>query len=108
MSSINIPWTRLVRYSSSADGPVKYGEPVASPNADLGQLANEGKLQVKQLSGSDPFSLQTTDVTEGVFCLYGPLAPKDVPIIRCIGLNYKTHSKWICNFYRERLSTHRL
>lgn len=96
MPSINIPWTRLVRYTSSADGPVKYGEPVSSPNADLGQLAKKGKLQVKQLSGSDPFLLETTNVTETVFCLYGPLEPKDVPIIRCIGLNYKTHSEWLC------------
>lgn len=92
-SPINLPWTRLVRYSSSADGPIKYGEPVSSPNADLGQLASKGELQAKQLLGSDPFSLQTTNIHETVFRLYGPLEVKDVPIIRCIGLNYKTHSK---------------
>ena len=92
-SPINLPWTRLVRYSSSADGPVKYGEPVSSPNVDLEQLASKGELKVKQLSGSDPFSLQTTSVHETVFRLYGPLEVKHIPIIRCIGLNYKTHSK---------------
>lgn len=94
-SPINLPWARLVRYSSSADGPIEYGEPVSSPNADLGQLASKGELQVKQLSGSDPFSLQTTNVLETVFRLYGPLEVKDVPIIRRIGLNYETHSKWL-------------
>ncbi|KAL4936972.1 hypothetical protein BDV06DRAFT_216245 [Aspergillus oleicola] len=72
MFPVNLPWTRLVRYSSSADGAVKYGEPIVAQNADIGQLAQEGKLRT-------------------VFRLYGPLEPKDVPIIRCIGLNYKTH-----------------
>lgn len=93
MSPINLPWTRLVRYSSSAASAIKYGEPIVAQNADIGQLAQEGKLQVKQLLGTDPFQLETTDVTETVFRLYGPLEPKDVPIVRCIGLNYKTHSK---------------
>ncbi|KAF4954298.1 hypothetical protein F66182_18406, partial [Fusarium sp. NRRL 66182] len=91
MSPINLPWTRLVRYSSSAASAIKYGEPIVAPDADIGQLAQEGKLQVKQLLGTDPFQLETTDVTETVFRLYGPLEPKDVPIVRCIGLNYKTH-----------------
>ncbi|CAG7928147.1 unnamed protein product [Penicillium olsonii] len=91
MSAINVPWTRLVRYSSSADGPIKYGEPISTANADLGQLAKQGKLQVRQLLGNDPFHLSKSDATETVIHLYGPLEPKDVPIIRCIGLNYKTH-----------------
>lgn len=85
MRPINLPWTRLVRYSSSAAGAIKYGEPI---------VAQEGKLQVKQLLGTDPFQLETTDLTETVFRLYGPLEPKDVPILRCIGLNDKTHSKY--------------
>jgi hypothetical protein len=93
MSPIVLPWTRLVRYTSSASGPIKYGEPVLTASGDVGQLAKEGKLEVMQLSGSDPFQLKKTDVTEKVFNLYGPLETKDVPIIRCIGLNYKTHSK---------------
>lgn len=42
--------------------------------------------------GSDPFSLQPTARTEAVHRLLGPLAPEHVPIIRCIGLNYKSHS----------------
>lgn len=49
-SPINLLWTRLVRYSSSADGPIKYGEPVSSPNADLGQLASKGELQATMRS----------------------------------------------------------
>lgn len=93
MSPINLPWTRLVRYTSSASGPIKYGEPILTTGGDVGQLAKEGKLQVTQLSGGNPFQLNKTDVTEMVFHLYGPLETKDVPLIRCIGLNYKTHSK---------------
>ena len=92
MSLTGIPWTRLVRYTSSDSDAVKYGEPIAYPTADLGKVAKEGGLKVKRLLGSDPFSLEMTDTTETVHRLYGPLEPKDVPIIRCIGLNYKTHS----------------
>lgn len=93
MSAIEIPWTRLVRYTSTANGPVKYGEPIVSQPGDIGKLARDGELKVKRLLGGDPFSLEKSDVVEAVYRLYGPLEPKDVPIIRCIGLNYKTHSK---------------
>lgn len=95
MASTDISWTRLVRYSSTASGPVKYGEPILIQGTDIEQLAKDGKLQVKQLSGSNPFLLEKTNVTEAVYRLFGPLEPKDVPIIRCIGLNYKTHSKQV-------------
>jgi hypothetical protein len=93
MCPVEIPWTHLVRYSSTANGPVKYGEPILSQAGDIGKLARDDQLKVKRLLGSDPFLLEKTDVVETVYRLYGPLEPKDVPIVRCIGLNYKTHSK---------------
>lgn len=92
-SNTALPWTRLVRYSSTLDGPVKYGEPIVdNETTDIAQLAKDGILEVTQLVGDNPFSLQTTSTTETVYKLFGPFEPKDVPIIRCIGLNYKTHS----------------
>lgn len=98
MAPLNLPWKRLVRYSSSSDRAVKYGEPIAALDTDITKLAQEGKLQVQQFVGTDPLHLEKTDLVEDVARLYGPLEPKDVPIIRCIGLNYKSHSKCEYNF----------
>lgn len=89
-------WKRLVRYSSAKDGETKYGEPILSEKSiDITQLAKEGKLEVSVLEGSDVISLEPTGQIDQVGKLLGPLMPSDVPIIRCIGLNYRSHSE--CN-----------
>ena len=86
-------WDRLVRYISEKDGKVRYGEPIVSDSKpDIDQLAQDGKLEVKVLDGSHPLQAKPTGEQDKVKQLLGPLTPKDVPIIRCVGLNYKTHS----------------
>lgn len=88
-------WDRLVRYVSAKDGKTRYGEPIISDSkADIDQLAQDGKLEVKVLEGANPLAAQPTDEQDTVKQLLGPLRPVDVPIIRCTGLNYKTHSKY--------------
>lgn len=85
-------WARLVRYVST-DGSIKYGEPdLSEGNRDINKLAKEGKLTVTVLKGDDPLSATSTGVKDTVKTLLGPLRPKDVSYVRCIGLNYKTHS----------------
>jgi hypothetical protein len=37
---------------------------------------------------------RVTDEVVTVHKLLGPLTKEDVPILRCVGLNYKTHSKY--------------
>lgn len=92
-------WTRLVRYVSAQDGKVRYGEPILSgegKNAgDIDALAQKGTLKVKILEGASPLAAAPTGEEDEVKQLLGPLTPKDVPIIRCTGLNYKTHSEFI-------------
>ncbi|KAN0116947.1 hypothetical protein V8E51_002924 [Hyaloscypha variabilis] len=46
---------------------------------------------VRVCKGDNPFSATPTETIATVELLLGPLRPLDVPIIRCIGLNYKTH-----------------
>lgn len=83
-----------MRYVSADGGVIKYGEPIlADPKADIAQLAERGALSVEVLEGSDIFSAKSTNKKDVVKRLLGPLEPLDVPIVRCIGLNYKTHSK---------------
>ena len=87
-------WDRLVRYVSAKDGNVYYGEPIVyDSKPDIDQLAQDGKLEVKVLDGPNPLQAKPTGEQDTVKQLLGPLTPKDVPIIRCVGLNYKTHSK---------------
>lgn len=97
MSSPLVAWDRLVRYVPvGADTTVRYGQPILENESDAGsiaQLAQSGKLQVKVLEGEDIFSAKPTDKVETVARLLGPIEASAVPIIRCIGLNYKTHSK---------------
>lgn len=86
-------WDRLVRYVSK-DGDVKYGEPIVEgKNPDIDGLAQRGELRVKVLHGTTPFDAKATGEEDQVKQLLGPLTPKDVPIVRCIGINYKTHSE---------------
>ncbi|KAF9768975.1 hypothetical protein IL306_013676 [Fusarium sp. DS 682] len=87
-------WERLVRYLPE-DGEAftpRYGEPIISDiRDDVGELATAGKLEVKVLDGTSPFDLTETGRRERVGRLLGPLTEEQVPIIRCIGLNYKSH-----------------
>lgn len=62
---------------------------------DLGSTTEDTKLQAKVIHGEDLYDTsgitKVTDKIVTVKKLLGPLAPKDVPILRCIGLNYAKH-----------------
>lgn len=97
MVSKLVSWDRLVRYVPEGSADVRYGDPIlpeGSTGMDIAELSSQGKLQVKVLEGADPFSATASGRTESVKTLLGPLEPREVPIIRCIGLNYTTHSKF--------------
>ena len=100
MASVKVDWDRLVRYVSAGDNQIHYGEPMveASQIDQIAELAKDGKLQVKVLEGSEPMTVRRTDKTDTVKRLLGPIEPRNTPIMRCIGLNYKSHST--TEFYR--------
>ncbi|KAK5682473.1 hypothetical protein LTS10_005601 [Elasticomyces elasticus] len=88
----DIAWSRLVRYISANDGAEHYGEPIiSSDDQDIGELADAGNLSVRICDGNDALSATPTGREDRVKQLLGPLRSDEVPIIRCIGLNYKTH-----------------
>ncbi|KAK0933122.1 hypothetical protein LTR48_001638 [Friedmanniomyces endolithicus] len=91
MSSLT-QWDRLIRYVSATDGKTKYGEPIVSGDKpDIDDLAQKGGLKVKVLEGPTPIQAAPTGEEDEVKQLLGPLTPEDVSIVRCTGLNYKTH-----------------
>jgi 2-keto-4-pentenoate hydratase/2-oxohepta-3-ene-1,7-dioic acid hydratase in catechol pathway len=92
MSKGLVPWERLVRYVSQSDGEEKFGEPILnSPEDDIAELGRKGELEVVVYEGRNAITASSTGERDTVEKLLGPLRVEDVPIVRCIGLNYKTH-----------------
>ncbi|KAG4417626.1 hypothetical protein IFR04_009271 [Cadophora malorum] len=92
-----VVWQRLIRFVAT-DGRTLRGEPVLPlPDFDLGTTTAETKLQAKVITGDDLYDTSgATKVTEEVVTvkeLLGPLTKSDVPILRCVGLNYAKHIK---------------
>jgi len=90
-------WQRLIRFISTDDRLLR-GEPILpSPDFDIGSTTEETQLKAKVIIGEDPYdeSGKTTvsDEVVTVKTLLGPLAQEDVPIVRCIGLNFMKHIK---------------
>ena len=93
---MRVAWKRLIRFEAT-DGRILYGEPILpSEDCDLGQVAEKDKLTAKLIKGEDIFSesgdTYVSDEVVSVKKLLGPLASTDVPILRCVGLNYAKHS----------------
>lgn len=89
-------WTRLIRYISAQDGVTRLGDPIVPsdqkhPDIDALALAGGLKVKVLQTGTNHPVHATPTDQEDVVKTLLGPLTPQDVPIVRCVGLNYKTH-----------------
>lgn len=95
----SFPWSHLIRFEKN--GAIYYGNAVFAPGqvpGQITQLAKSGKLQAQVIKG-DPLSLDAILTNEylQVEKLLCPLTHDQVPIIRCVGLNYMQHSKssWV-------------
>lgn len=92
-----VVWDRLIRFVAT-DGRRLRGEPIMpSESFDLGNTAEQTKLQAKVIAGDDIYDetgrTKVTDEIVTVQQLLGPLAQSDVDILRCVGLNYAKHSR---------------
>lgn len=84
-------WARLVKFIDE-EGRLCHGEPQIDQSEDLPRLLSEGNLLARELVGDSLFSALPSNNLLRVKKLVGPLSPNDVPIIRCVGLNYAEHS----------------
>lgn len=94
---MRVPWKRLIRFETS-DGRVLRGEPILpSEDFDLGKVTTNDNLTAKVITGADIYDTTgTTKVTDEVVKvkrIFGPLERHEVPIFRCVGLNYAKHIK---------------
>jgi hypothetical protein len=93
-----VVWKRLIRFVAT-DGRILNGEPILpSEDFDLGQVTEKDQLTAKVITGHDIFSetgdARVSDEVVTVKQLLGPLAAADIPILRCVGLNYAKHSRF--------------
>ncbi|EXA43992.1 hypothetical protein FOVG_05499 [Fusarium oxysporum f. sp. pisi HDV247] len=93
--TMKVAWQRLIRFVST-DGRLLRGEPILpTPDFDLGNTTEETKLKARVIEGEDIYdttgATRVTDEVATVKTLLGPLVASDVPILRCVGLNYATH-----------------
>ncbi|KAK6460360.1 hypothetical protein DFJ63DRAFT_290462 [Scheffersomyces coipomensis] len=89
---MTVAWKRLIRFVAK-DGKIYRGEPIV-PNEDydLGKAALAGEeIRAKVITGDVFDDAVVTDEIKEVKTLLGPLSEDDVPIIKCIGLNYMKH-----------------
>lgn len=94
-------WQRLIRFEDDS-GVVRFGEPSLSDAGEINTLIKNGSLKATGLDGSGPFDLQPTGAIHKVHKLLATLGPEDVPIVKCIGLNYIKHSTPFANRRRAR------
>lgn len=96
---MGIAWERMIRFVST-DGRILKGEPIL-PHADfdLGTVTKETKLQAKIIEGDDIYDVsgktKVTDEIVQVEKVLSPLAQDDVDILRCVGLNFAKHGKYL-------------
>lgn len=97
-ANMTLAWKRLIRFEA-IDGRILRGEPVlpADKDIDLGFITEADKLQARILEGEDIYDTTgktvLTEQTAQVKRVLSPLAQRDVPILRCVGLNYAKHSE---------------
>lgn len=85
-------WSRLIRFVDST-GREALGEPCVADEHELATKLKNNDLWAIELQGKGPTGSLTKGDKVAVKALKPVLQQSDVPIIRCIGLNYMKHSK---------------
>lgn len=85
-------WSRLIRFVDQ-NGHTMFGEPCIETSSELTELIEKKELYALKFTGESPFELSGPGEKVLVDHLLPILTPRDVPIIKCIGLNYMKHSK---------------
>jgi 2-keto-4-pentenoate hydratase/2-oxohepta-3-ene-1,7-dioic acid hydratase in catechol pathway len=93
-------WARLIRFLDYED-KIVFGEPEIKTAAELLEKYHGKALYASEFEGNSPFALSSTGRKVLVKRLLEVLTPADVPIVRCIGLNYMKHS----TFYKTIAGT---
>lgn len=85
-------WHRIIRFVAK-DGQIYRGEPIISGSSyDVGKdFANGKTIKARVVTGNIFSDAKVTDEILEVKELLGPLTSEDVPIVKCVGMNYMKH-----------------
>lgn len=86
-------WSRLIRFVDDA-GREKFGDACVADDQELVAKLAANDLWATELQGSSITGPFTKGERVLVKSLRPTLSSSDVPIIRCIGLNYMKHSEY--------------
>ncbi|KAJ5986778.1 hypothetical protein N7451_011143 [Penicillium sp. IBT 35674x] len=85
-------WTHLIRFIADEDGQVHIGQVDETQFPDVGlSILNGEKVTAKEIKGSI-FDGVVQDKVLTVARILAPISMEEVPIIRCMGLNYRDHA----------------
>ncbi|KAJ5554554.1 hypothetical protein N7513_004513 [Penicillium frequentans] len=85
-------WTHLIRFIADEDGQVHIGQVDETQFPDVGlSILNGEKVTAKEIKGSI-FDGVVQDKVLTVARILAPISIDEVPIIRCMGLNYRDHA----------------
>ncbi|OGM40721.1 fumarylacetoacetate hydrolase family protein [Aspergillus bombycis] len=85
-------WSRLIRFVDTT-GKVCFGEPAINDVTKLVDECLAGTLYAQEFVGDSALSVTPGARRLQVKEILGVLRPEDIPIIRCVGLNYMAHIK---------------
>ncbi|QYT05585.1 Fumarylacetoacetate hydrolase domain-containing protein 2A [Trichoderma simmonsii] len=83
-------WTHLIRFIAEEDNQVHLGQ--IDPSIDIGLDIEAGKLVKANLVIGSAFDGKVSNKVLTVKQLLCPIAQHEVPIVRCLGLNYRDHA----------------
>ncbi|OCK79786.1 fumarylacetoacetate hydrolase domain-containing protein 2A [Lepidopterella palustris CBS 459.81] len=86
-------WTYLIRFIAVEDGLIHLGQVDEAATTDIGLATFEKKEIKARLVTGSVFDGVVTDKVMTVSQLLSPISTAEVPIIRCLGLNYHDHAK---------------
>ncbi|KAH6892385.1 hypothetical protein B0T10DRAFT_458099 [Thelonectria olida] len=85
-------WSRLIRFVDD-NGNETFGEPVITDDKDFEERLARNDLWAVEYKGASPVAPLARGENVHVKAIRDILKPTDVPIIKCIGLNYMKHIK---------------
>ncbi|KAH8882413.1 fumarylacetoacetate hydrolase [Thozetella sp. PMI_491] len=86
-------WRRLIRFIAEEDGQVHLGDVDEKEFPDVGLATLNGEKVTASLIQGSIFDGVVTSKKLHVAQLLSPIGMEDVPIIRCMGLNYRDHAR---------------
>ncbi|BEI83407.1 hypothetical protein CcaverHIS002_0400110 [Cutaneotrichosporon cavernicola] len=85
-----MPFNRLIRFQDES-GKAVFGEPNVTSADAFDDAVAKGALEATVYGGSDIFNVTQTSKVTKVVKVLGLLTADDVPIVKCVGLNYIKH-----------------